>query len=218
MFLKRLIKPTLLRRQYSGPPPFALAHKDYEAVEELFRKYDLHNLKSKEKIDELVRSGVISEHIGEQLNSDLKTQEEAGSIGLWKKTTFFLTKIPLETAEYWRKVFLFVGLPIIGIVGYNAYLLEMEHFEHLEHEPPNQIPYSYLKIRTKVISLLPVANILRWIEIFLWGWWQNYVSQRQLQPLIGASNKYAKFNNNCTPLCAMRTPYNYLQSAAIAFF
>lgn len=55
----------------------------------------------------------------------------------------------VETAEYWRKVFLFVGLPIIGLVGVNTYLLEREHFEHLEHEPVNQTPYDYLKIRAK---------------------------------------------------------------------
>lgn len=59
---------------------------------------------------------------------------------------FFL----IETAEYWRKVFLFIGLPIIGLVAANTYFLEMKHFEHLEHEPVNQVPYEHLKIRAKV--------------------------------------------------------------------
>lgn len=54
-------------------------------------------------------------------------------------------------------MFLYIGLPTIGIVGYNAYLLEMEHFEHLEHHKANQIPYDYLKIRAKVRARMNVA-------------------------------------------------------------
>jgi hypothetical protein len=47
-------------------------------------------------------------------------------------------------------VFLYIGLPIIGVIGYNTFLLEKAHFEHLEEHPVNQVPYDYLKIRAKV--------------------------------------------------------------------
>lgn len=66
-------------RRYSGAPPFAAAHSTLKDVEGLFEKHQLHKLKTKEGIDEMVRAGVISEHIGNELNHDLKTQQEAGS-------------------------------------------------------------------------------------------------------------------------------------------
>lgn len=89
----------------------------------------------------------------------------------------------IETAEYWRKVFLFIGLPIIGVVAYNTYLIEMAHFEHLEEHPVNQVPYEYLKIRSKVICLINIACVSFGVEILL-GWWrQESLSQWQDQPL-----------------------------------
>lgn len=82
--------PTLTRgaaaalRRYSGPPPYALAHQQLQDMEGLFEKYQLHKIRSTEKIDELVRSGAISEHIAAELHTDLKTQQEAGSTpSLW---------------------------------------------------------------------------------------------------------------------------------------
>lgn len=56
----------------------------------------------------------------------------------------------LETADYWKKIFWFIGVPIIGLTAVNAYFLETKHMEHLEEHPVNQVPYDYLKIRSKV--------------------------------------------------------------------
>jgi len=66
-------------RAYSETIPLHKLRAQVEDVERLFEKYKLHELNSKEKIDELVRSGAISEHIGKELNHDLKVQQEAGS-------------------------------------------------------------------------------------------------------------------------------------------
>ena len=77
--LRAIPLQSAIRRHYSGAPPYNAAHATLRDVEGLFEKHQLHKLKSKESIDELVRAGVISEHIGNELNHDLKTQQEAGS-------------------------------------------------------------------------------------------------------------------------------------------
>jgi hypothetical protein len=82
MFLLRraaLLRGAIGRRAYSEAIPLGTVHKQVQDVETLFQKYKLHELKSKEEIDALVRSGAISEHIGKELNHDLKVQQEAGS-------------------------------------------------------------------------------------------------------------------------------------------
>ena len=66
-------------RYYSDAVPLHKLHHQVQDVEGLFKKYKLNELNSKEKIDELVRSGAITEHIGQELNHDLKVQQEAGS-------------------------------------------------------------------------------------------------------------------------------------------
>lgn len=73
---RRLTQP---RRLYSDAVPLHKLHHEVQDIEGLFQKYKLNELNSKEKIDELVRSGAITEHIGKELNHDLKVQQEAGS-------------------------------------------------------------------------------------------------------------------------------------------
>jgi hypothetical protein len=66
----------------------------------------------------------------------------------------------LEAAEYWRKIFWYVGIPIGILVGINTYYLEKEHHEHLQehpHEPPN---YPHLHIRSKVsMKIIIISDI-----------------------------------------------------------
>lgn len=49
--------------------------------------------------------------------------------------------------DLWRKLFLFVCIPAIGLAGINTFLLEKEHLEH--YERPEFKPYEYMRIRTK---------------------------------------------------------------------
>jgi len=49
--------------------------------------------------------------------------------------------------DLWRKLFLFVCIPAIGLSAVNTYLLEKEHLEH--YERPEFKPYEYMRIRTK---------------------------------------------------------------------
>lgn len=81
MLLTRLRQAALLNghRAYSEAVPLGQVRKQVQDVEELFNKYKLSELDSQGKIDELVRSGAISEHIGKELGHDLKVQQEAGS-------------------------------------------------------------------------------------------------------------------------------------------
>ncbi|ORX95419.1 cytochrome c oxidase, subunit VIa [Basidiobolus meristosporus CBS 931.73] len=54
-----------------------------------------------------------------------------------------------KSADLWRKVSIFVCVPLVGIAGYNAYNLATEHAEHLEHHPPQFVGYPYIRIRNK---------------------------------------------------------------------
>lgn len=69
----------LQARSYSDAAPLYKIHNQLKDVEHLFQKYKLNELNTKESIDALVRNGTISKHIGEELNHDLKVQQEAGS-------------------------------------------------------------------------------------------------------------------------------------------
>jgi hypothetical protein len=40
----------------------------------------------------------------------------------------------------------------MGLIGWNAYNLEMEHLEHIEEHPPEFINYPHLRIIGKVFN------------------------------------------------------------------
>jgi hypothetical protein len=42
----------------------------------------------------------------------------------------------------------------MGLIGWNAYNLEMEHLKHIDEHPPEFINYPHLRIIGKVINLL----------------------------------------------------------------
>lgn len=166
MLLRPFSRGLLNIRSYSESVPLGQIHATLKDVEGLIARHKLNEIKSIEKVQELVKSGTITEHMGNSLIHDIRVQQEAGS-----KSTFFSKKFNLviETAEYWRKIFLFIGLPVIGIVGFNTYLLEKEHFEHLEEHPVNGVPYDYLKIRTKVHLIFTVLICVFFSQKYPWG-------------------------------------------------
>ncbi|XP_054161774.1 cytochrome c oxidase subunit 6A1, mitochondrial-like [Oppia nitens] len=49
--------------------------------------------------------------------------------------------------DLWKKLFIFVCIPAIGLSGLNTYLVEKEHHEHFER--PEFKQYEYMRIRTK---------------------------------------------------------------------
>ncbi|XP_042898369.1 cytochrome c oxidase subunit 6A1, mitochondrial isoform X2 [Parasteatoda tepidariorum] len=49
--------------------------------------------------------------------------------------------------KLWKKLFLFVSLPAVGLCMVNAYLGEKEHLEHFHR--PEFIAYEHLRIRKK---------------------------------------------------------------------
>lgn len=66
-------------RAYSESVPLSKVHETLKDMETLIAKHKLNEIKSHDKIEELVRNGSISEHIGKQFSHDLRVQQEAGS-------------------------------------------------------------------------------------------------------------------------------------------
>lgn len=63
---------------------------------------------------------------------------------------FIILKTFQESGDYWKRLFLFIGVPSIVLVAINTYKLEEEHNKHLDEHPPAFIPYEHMKIRAKV--------------------------------------------------------------------
>ncbi|KAL9087977.1 MAG: hypothetical protein Q9159_003332 [Coniocarpon cinnabarinum] len=55
------------------------------------------------------------------------------------------------TADFWRKLSLYVVIPALIVTGANTWLQWNEHWEHQAHMPPvsERTQYSYMNIRTK---------------------------------------------------------------------
>ena len=57
----------------------------------------------------------------------------------------------IEAANFYTRLFWIVGVPVMGLIGWNAYKMEMEHLKHLEEHPVEKgIDYAHLKIMNKV--------------------------------------------------------------------
>lgn len=55
-----------------------------------------------------------------------------------------------KTTSLWKNISLFVAIPGVLFVGYNAYNTEQEHLKHIaEHGKPEFVEYSHLRIRSK---------------------------------------------------------------------
>ena len=50
----------------------------------------------------------------------------------------------------WKKISVYICLPIIALCTINALKMEKEHIAHLHEHPPEHTPYEYLRIRNKV--------------------------------------------------------------------
>ncbi|KAF2674964.1 cytochrome c oxidase subunit VIa [Microthyrium microscopicum] len=55
------------------------------------------------------------------------------------------------SAEFWRKLSIYVAIPCLLIASANAYTLWNEHWEHEAHMPPpeERPQYAYLNLRSK---------------------------------------------------------------------
>jgi hypothetical protein len=64
----------------------------------------------------------------------------------------------VEAAKHWKRVFWYVGVPLLGLTGYNAYKLETEEWKHFEEHPPRIYPYPHLQIFNKVHLLYKIQT------------------------------------------------------------
>ncbi|KAL7751644.1 Cytochrome c oxidase subunit 6A1, mitochondrial [Sorochytrium milnesiophthora] len=60
-----------------------------------------------------------------------------------------IEKTAAENAETWRKISLFVALPLTGLIALYAFKLHHDEEHHLEEHPPTYTAYPYLRIRNK---------------------------------------------------------------------
>ena len=59
-----------------------------------------------------------------------------------------------DSANLWKKMFIFIGVPVILVGGANAYKIESDHHKHLLEHPEHFKNLPYLHVRNKVPLLL----------------------------------------------------------------
>lgn len=129
----RMLRLLAARRRYSSAPPLAEIHQQLADVESLFQRYKLHQINDPAALRALVAQKAVPEPMGAMLLADLEHRLDAE-----------------KTANMWRKIFWYVGVPAMGLLGLNTYYLEKEHFHHLHEHPVDHIAYPHMRIRNKV--------------------------------------------------------------------
>ena len=117
-------------------------------MEDTFKKLNLDAVVSAEEVDSLLKANQINTQTAEYLKHTITRRKEAKSMSSTPTAIYLF----IEAGNYWRNLFLFIGVPSIALVAVNTYYLEKEHEKHLEEHAPEQIPYEHMRIRTKVQS------------------------------------------------------------------
>lgn len=94
------------------------------------------------RIDELASRGEITPTMAEYFKQEISHSNEAK-----------------KTAEHWRRILWYVGVPLTILVGINTYYLEKEHAEHLQEHPYKPPNYPHLHIRNKVKKAESVSHL-----------------------------------------------------------
>lgn len=66
---------------------------------------------------------------------------------------YFSSLFSIAAAETWRKISVYVCIPVIAVASINAYNLYARHQAHLEHERHEgheKVKYPYMRLRAKV--------------------------------------------------------------------
>lgn len=137
---------SLRRRGYSTEgPTLTQIYERFKYVEDIMQKYRPDLATRTSTLDELVRDGRIPKQMGEYYKEYLKKKQET-----------------IKSANFWIRVFWFVGIPVIAGTGYYVYQEEMAHYKHLEEHPPEKIKYPYMKWRVKVENFNLEISLGRW--------------------------------------------------------
>ena len=133
-------------------------YKELQPIEESYRKLGLDRLKEASEVDQLLKEGHINSNTADYLKHTIQRRTEAASnpktltIPHNINILLFIIIIVffLESGDYWKRIFLFIGIPSIALVAINTYFTEERHAKHLEEHPPAFTPYEHMKIRTRV--------------------------------------------------------------------
>lgn len=144
-------------RRYSDSSQAQSAiHKEFQSIEEAYLKLGLDELKTAAEVDKLFTEGKINSQTADYLKHTIQRRTEATSKQQFE--CLFLNSF-LESGDYWKRLFLFIGIPSIALVAINTYFIEEKHHKHLEEHPPAFTPYEHMKIRTKVKHFFNFLNI-----------------------------------------------------------
>jgi hypothetical protein len=94
-------------------------------------------IEDERELERLHAEGIIPAVMLQHLKEDLEHRKESG-----------------RAAKFYKRLFWYVGVPTMLLVGWNAYRLEMEHLRHLEEHPLEFVPYPHLRILNKVSAPL----------------------------------------------------------------
>lgn len=101
-------------------------------------------------METLLKDGKINSSTAEYLKHTIQRRTEATSKFKYSFKPQFWLYLHIGSGDYWKRLFLFIGIPSIALVAINTYFIEEKHEKHLEEHPPEFTPYEHLKIRTKV--------------------------------------------------------------------
>lgn len=146
--------------RYSHGATLGEVYASYQKVDEHLRRLRPDLITDAAKIEELQAKGELTPTMAAHFKKEIAASNEAKSIDACEPSS-----LCIESAEYWRKVLWYIGVPLTILVSINTYFLEMEHSAHLKEHPREVPAYPHLRVRNKVYLL--VANYVIMVEILL---------------------------------------------------
>lgn len=125
-------------RYYSSHVDYAALQERFRPIAEIIGKLQLHTENDPSKLDEYVQKGLISKHTSDFFKKEIAEREKAQ-----------------KTVNRQKNLFYYIGIPLIFLTAWNAYLREEE--DHLSHELNHQerVNYPYLY---RLARKLPFGN------------------------------------------------------------
>lgn len=141
-----------ITRPYSHGPTVGEVYATYRKLDEVLARVRPDSTTDIATIDAMLSRGDITPTTAEHFKREARMMNEAKSIFLSSRMPSIIFCRRIETAEYWRRILWYVGVPLTLLIAVNTYFLEKEHDQHLEEHPHVPPTYDHLHIRNKVAS------------------------------------------------------------------